>query len=73
MNTIKFKSNLKCSGCVDAIQDFMNSIPEVNTWVVDLDSPDRLIKVTTIENPDDNFVKIILEGITAIGYNIELI
>jgi copper chaperone CopZ len=45
MNTIKFKTNLKCAGCMYAIKPFMDQIKGVKSWNVDLDDPDKTVTV----------------------------
>lgn len=73
MKKIKFKSSLKCNGCVNAIKPFMDSVPEIDSWSVDLNNPDKVIEVNTLEESDDTLAKKILKGISEIGYTTEKI
>ncbi|QRR02074.1 heavy-metal-associated domain-containing protein [Dyadobacter sandarakinus] len=47
METLKFKTNIKCGGCVDTISPFLNQDEAIKNWVVDLKSPDRVLQVET--------------------------
>lgn len=53
METLNFKTNIKCSGCVASVTPFLNSIPSVahiDGWNVDTDSPDKILTVQTTDN-----------------------
>jgi copper chaperone len=71
MKKIKFKSSLKCNGCVNAIKPFMDSVPEIDSWSVDLNNPDKVIEVNTLEESDDALAEKILKGVSESGYTIE--
>ena len=64
MKTIKFKSNIKCNGCIAAINDKMNELVGENKWQVDLNSEDRIL---TVEN-DDISAKDVSEELSKLGY-----
>ena len=64
MNTIKFKSNIKCNGCIAAINVKMNELVGENKWQVDLNSEDRIL---TVEN-DDISAKDVSEELSKLGY-----
>jgi copper chaperone CopZ len=66
MNTLKFKTSLKCGGCVSAISGGMNSIAGENNWSVDLDSVDK----TLIVNLDESQSAQIEEAVKKAGYQI---
>jgi len=69
MKTLKFKTNLKCNGCISAITPAMNNIQGIASWKVDLASPERLLTVECDPEKTDE----ILDGIRKAGYEIELI
>jgi len=72
MKTIKFKSSLKCNGCVNAIKPGMNSIEGVKTWRVFLDVQDKIIEVETDADTED-ITKKVEEVVSKAGYKIEKI
>jgi copper chaperone len=49
MQILKFKTTLKCSGCVAAIKPKMDQLKNVEKWDVDLTQP---IKILTVEGVD---------------------
>jgi copper chaperone CopZ len=73
MKTIKFKSSLKCNGCVSAIKPFMDSVPEIDSWSVDLNNPDKVIEIHTLKKYDNSLSDKISDGISKIGYTTEKI
>ncbi len=69
MKTLKFKTNVKCGGCVATITPFLNQEKGIANWNVDLTDPMRILTVKTEQ--------ISAEEITAVlktaGYQAELI
>ncbi len=68
METQKFKTNLKCSGCVAAVKDNLDHLEDVNNWEVDLISPDKIL---TVEGKVDEHD--IIEAFAKAGYQAEAI
>lgn len=67
METLKFKTNLKCNGCISAITPAMNSIKGIIRWNVDLATPARLLIVEC----EDDVSADVLAGVKKAGYEIE--
>ncbi|MDP2423304.1 MAG: heavy-metal-associated domain-containing protein [Bacteroidales bacterium] len=67
MNTLRFKTNLKCDGCVNTIAPFLEQIPGLMSWKVNLASPDRILEVTA--EPD--LEKEIMSKVRSAGYLID--
>lgn len=61
METLKFKTNIKCSGCIAAVTPFLNDIPEIAKWEVDTDNPDKILTVEASDNLDAETVVNTLE------------
>lgn len=53
METLQFKTNIKCGGCVAAVTPFLNGDENVEKWSVDLESADRVLKVETSHSPEE--------------------
>jgi copper chaperone len=70
MKTIRFKSNLKCNGCVNAIKPGMESINEILSWRVFLDVSDKIVEVET-EGDTDTIAKKVQNIATKAGYKLE--
>lgn len=69
METLKFKTNLKCGGCVSAVQPILDENTNVKKWEVDLENKDRVL---TIES-DALDVAALIKEIEDKGYKIEQI
>ncbi len=67
MTTIQFKTNMKCSGCVEKITTALNEMQENDHWTVDLRHPDKLLTITG-NGIEENAIKLLLAkaGFTAI-------
>lgn len=46
METITFKTNMKCSGCIEKVTPALNELAGKDHWHVDLQNPDKTITVT---------------------------
>lgn len=46
MNTLKFKTNIKCNNCVAKVSPYLNESGIISEWNVDLENPDRILTVT---------------------------
>ncbi|ADB42838.1 MULTISPECIES: heavy-metal-associated domain-containing protein [Spirosoma] len=71
METLNFKTNINCSGCVAAVTPFLNSIPSVahiDGWNVDMDSPDKIL---TVQTTDTRIGEEIQKAIEQAGYRAE--
>ncbi len=47
MNTFKFKTTIKCGGCIATVTPFLNKIEGISNWSVDTNSPDKILTVET--------------------------
>ena len=47
MTIMKFKTNVKCQGCVDRIAKLFTKNKEISSWEVDLTSDDKILTVET--------------------------
>jgi copper chaperone CopZ len=45
METIKFKTNIKCTGCLATVTPYLNKTAGENKWQVDLQDPQRTLTV----------------------------
>jgi copper chaperone len=62
----KFKTSIKCSGCVDAVTPFLNESVGTGKWTVDLQSP---IKTLTVDTDVDS--KEVIDAMSKAGYKAE--
>jgi copper chaperone len=47
METLKFKTNIKCGGCVAKVTPFLNETPGIAAWEVDTGNADKILSVRT--------------------------
>ena len=69
MNTLKFKTTIKCGGCIATVTPFLNKIEGISTWTVDTNSPEKILTVETeIVSPEE-----ISSMLKSAGYQADLI
>ncbi len=51
MKDLKFKTNINCTNCLAKVTPVLDANPEIESWTVDLKSPERFLHVKT-ENLD---------------------
>ena len=49
METVKFKTNIKCSGCIATVTSALNELVGQHNWEVDLQSPDKILTISKVE------------------------
>ena len=47
MDAIRFKTNIKCSGCVAQVTPTLNQTVGNNNWSVDTTNPDKILTIST--------------------------
>ena len=47
METVQFKTNIKCSGCVSKVTPFLDDVVGEDNWEVDVQSLDKVLTITT--------------------------
>lgn len=63
MTTSKFKTNIKCDGCVATVTPHLNKVAGENNWKVDLTDERRLLTVTSGVGENE-----VLQALTEAGY-----
>ncbi len=66
METLKFKTNIKCAACVAKVTSALNESAGENKWAVDIQNP---AKVLTIESAVDPAT--VKEALEKVGYKAE--
>ncbi|MFD2963948.1 MULTISPECIES: heavy-metal-associated domain-containing protein [Olivibacter] len=61
METLKFKTNIKCSGCIETVTPFLNKVSEIEKWQVDTASADKILTVQGDQSLNDQKVIYALE------------
>jgi copper chaperone len=68
MSTLKFKTNIKCAGCVATVTPGLNETAGEGKWEVDLKSPERVLTINS--EVSEQQVK---EALKKVGYQAEKI
>ncbi|MDB0011337.1 heavy-metal-associated domain-containing protein [Crocinitomicaceae bacterium] len=68
MSTFQFKTNINCGSCIKSVTPFLNELDNVDTWKVDTENPDKILKVEL----DDENVSSVVDAVKKAGYKIEL-
>jgi copper chaperone len=45
METLKFKTNIKCGGCVATVTPYLNKFSDIEKWEVDTQNPDKILTI----------------------------
>ena len=70
METLKFKTNIKCGACIATVTPHLNEIADLKNWEVDTTGLD---KVLTAEGTSENLGSEILDALAKAGYKAEQI
>jgi copper chaperone CopZ len=67
METLQFKTNIKCSGCIAKVTPELDKAAGPENWEVDLLSPDKVLTVSA----DEVTAEKIRQAIEKAGYHAE--
>ena len=56
MEQLKFKTSLKCDGCIAAIKPGIEQIQGIESWNVDLASPDKVLSISSSRPVSDEVI-----------------
>ncbi|HKL07698.1 MAG TPA: heavy-metal-associated domain-containing protein [Bacteroidales bacterium] len=73
MYTLKFKTNLKCEGCKNAVRPFLNQIDAINSWDIDLTHNDKILTLKANTLSEDEIATQVKEAFSQAGYIAERI
>lgn len=66
---LKFKTNINCSGCINAVKPHLDNATGIAEWNVDTGDADKILTVTTDSISEEDVIQIIQKA----GYKIEVI
>lgn len=70
MEILKFKTNIKCNGCIVTVTPFLNKTVGEHNWEVDLQSPEKTLTVKTDDTTKEGKV---IQSLQEAGYKAEKI
>jgi len=68
METLKFKTNINCGGCIAKVTPTLNETVGVGNWQVDTNNPEKVLTVQS-----NGQLASIVESVRAAGFKIEVI
>lgn len=68
METLKFKTNVNCGGCIATVTPHLNQVKGILKWSVDTANPMKILTVETSELDPD----VIVETLKSAGYKADL-
>ena len=69
MNTLKFKTNIKCGNCVATVTPHLNAVSSIDSWAVDLKDPNRTLTVRS----DEADAETVKKAVETAGYKAEAV
>jgi copper chaperone len=69
METLKFKTNINCGGCIATVKPFLDKADGIEKWEVDTENPQKILTVETSNLNSEEVIKIVSEA----GYKAERI
>lgn len=70
METLKFKTNIKCGGCIATVTPHLNALTDLKEWQVDTNAAD---KVLTATGESSDLKEQIIKTLEKAGYTAESI
>lgn len=67
MATYKFKTSLKCNGCIQTITPSLNNTKGIEHWEVDLNSDDKILTIVSFSLTEAELIEVINKA----GYKAE--
>lgn len=68
MKTLKFKTNIKCDGCIATVSPVLNAMSDIDRWDVDISTAEKTL---TVEGSDQVEPERIVEELKQVGYSAE--
>jgi copper chaperone len=67
METVQFKTNINCSGCIARVTPKLNEAKGIVAWKVDTDNPHKVLTVQTDNLPGESVMEIVKKA----GFSIQ--
>ncbi len=64
-NKLQFKTNINCNGCIRSVTGFINDVPGIQHWEVDIDNPEKILTVQGNVTPEA-----VVEAVEEAGFDI---
>lgn len=68
MKTLKFKTTIKCSGCIAKATPFLDETIGKDNWKVDIENPDKVLTIVKDENLGE---EVVIKAVQEAGFKAE--
>ncbi len=68
METLQFKTNIKCGGCIATVTPALNALKGIKHWEVDTANPEKIL---TIETDNSIAAGGVIDALKQTGYRAE--
>ena len=69
MKTLRFKTSIKCNGCLISVRPQLNAIKGIEGWEVDLNSPESILSVQC----EEDLTELIKSAVERAGHSLSKI
>ncbi len=66
METLKFKTNINCGGCVKSVTPHLNQVESIEDWQVDTNNPAKILEVKSANGDQQQ----VMEAVKKAGFEI---
>ena len=67
METVKYKTNINCDGCIKSVTPHLNQVDNLESWKVNTENPSKILEVLLDSEDDSDVLKAVKEA----GFEIE--
>ncbi len=67
METLQFKTNINCGGCIAKVTPILNEVKGIKKWHVDIKNPSKILTVEADNIPS----KEVIDTVNKAGFRIE--
>ena len=67
MKELKYKTNINCNGCIATVTPYLDKLPAIAEWEVDINNKDKILTVKGEQIDDTQIQKAVKEA----GFSIE--
>jgi copper chaperone len=67
MERMKFRTTIKCTGCLEKVTPHLNSTKGIEKWEVELKNPEKVLTVHAQSISEDEVMQVVKK----VGYEIE--
>jgi copper chaperone CopZ len=67
MEKLKFKTTIKCTGCIEKVSPYLDAAVGTENWKVDITNPDKVLTISNESIDADTVIKAVRDA----GYKAE--